>query len=37
MDRVGKIGVASAMSRKIIEGYQTPPEDVLSVSNVRFQ
>jgi hypothetical protein len=38
MDIVGKIGVASVMSRKIIEGYQTPPEGcslyVYSVTDV---
>jgi hypothetical protein len=37
MDRVAKISVVPVIARKIIEGYQTPPEDVLSVSNIRFQ
>jgi hypothetical protein len=36
MDRVGKIGVVAVMPRKIIEWYKTPPEAVLSISNIRF-
>ena len=36
MDRVGKIGVVAVMPRKIIEWYKTPPEAVLSISNLRL-